>query len=192
MNAATRYNIRGKKISDLKLRADIFNKRTASLENDLVEVLSILEDAVLLANIPTEVEGVLEWVRLQPFFRETSGRDILNLHKHERNIRGLTKVIDLFVKYYFAFDHGATMSTRTIYANTHAEAWKKANLMVEDEFSGRIRCIFCYRVGDTDPGTLNNMHSLFTERIEGQFNGVKAHQLLPKWQEYEYGEVHAI
>lgn len=108
--------------------------------------------------------------------------------KNEVKKRRLYHACDMLLSirtYKFVIMCGGTYDIKTFYAVSYVAVWDKVSNYIRCRLEGVARAVFCVQIDGEDIGTLSNLEELFTPRVDGQVNGMKADQVSIKWKDYK-------
>lgn len=192
MNTRAKSNIRERRTGRLDkaiesaLRAgDIDHADLLGTPPSVDEVRDMLEEAVLLEYRSKQVADLCTWAERQPWFKrpdytmadKEAGRPRPVDVPRAAMCRSAVAALRRPTAYRFFFIGGVVSQRRTLYAESHEEAWQKAGDYARLDMRGAVRAAFCYAFdGHPDPGTFREMQHLLRP-------GGEADTFCPGWRD---------
>jgi hypothetical protein len=110
-------------------------------------------------------------------------KDCTLFERKYRKMYFMAKQLLAYRAYRFCFMGGAMGETKTFYTDKgYVEVWNMVNKHITENMNGVVRAAYCISIDGEDVGTLNNFYSMFTDKIEGEINSIKADDLSADWK----------
>jgi len=150
----------------------------------LTHISNCLEDALYMSFVSTNVKQLCTLITTD-LSKDMSKhpKDCTLLERKYRKIYFMAKQLLTYRAYRFCFMGGAMGETKTFYSDkSYVEVWNMVNRHITETMNGVVRAAYCISIDGKDIGTLKNFYSMFTDKIAGEINSIKADDLSADWK----------